>query len=150
MILRITYKVGGVGFTATAENIAKAYEYTQAIIEANLLNFPDQEETLSEYMAILAQFKDGKQLMTENHIFKIEMETPENPPLTLAELDGMVGEPLYITPAEKDPDWKPCWVICMEDYVLVHSTTSESRVYTLRRNEDYGKTWMAYRHRLER
>lgn len=75
--------------------------------------------------------------------------TQENAPLTLEELEGMVGEPLYVIPAEKDPDWKPCWVICMEDYILVYSTTSESRVYILRRNEDYGKTWLAYRRRPE-
>ena len=74
MTLKITYKVGGMGFTAVAENIAQAYGYVQAIIKANALNFPNQEETLSEYMAILAKFKDGQQLTTENYIFKIEKE----------------------------------------------------------------------------
>lgn len=74
MILKITYKVCGMPFTAVAENIAQAYEYTQAIVKANSLNFPNQEGTLSEYMAILAQFKDGNHLMTENHIFKIEVD----------------------------------------------------------------------------
>lgn len=74
---------------------------------------------------------------------------PSNDPLTLEDLEGMIGEPLYVIPAEKDPDWNPCWVICMEDYILVHSTTNESRVYLLRRNEDYGKTWLAYRHNPE-
>lgn len=73
----------------------------------------------------------------------------DNAPLTLDELEGMVGEPLYVIPAEKDPDWKPCWVICMEDYILVNSTTSESRVYLLRKNEDYGRTWLAYRSKPE-
>lgn len=73
----------------------------------------------------------------------------DNAPLTLEELEGMVGEPLYVIPAEKDPDWKPCWVICMEDYILVHSSTSESRVYFLRRNKEYGKTWLAYRKKPE-
>ncbi len=75
--------------------------------------------------------------------------TSENPPLTLEQLEVMVGEPVYVIPAEKDPDWKPCWVICMEDYILVNSTTRESRVYLLRRNEDYGKTWLAYRRKPE-
>lgn len=72
MTLKITYKVGRMEFTAVAENIARAYEYIHAIIKANTVNFPNQEETLSEYMAILAQFKDGHHLATENHIFKIE------------------------------------------------------------------------------
>lgn len=75
------------------------------------------------------------------------LETPPNDPLTLEELRKMIGEPLWVVPLGKEPDWKPCWVICMEDYILVHSTTSESRVYILRRNEDYGKTWLAYRYK---
>ena len=33
MTLKITYKVGGMGFTAVAENIAQAYGYVQAIID---------------------------------------------------------------------------------------------------------------------
>ena len=74
MVLKITHKVCGMPFAAVAENIAQAYEYTQAIIKAESLNFPNQQETLSEYMAILAQFKDGKILKTENHIFKIEAD----------------------------------------------------------------------------
>ena len=74
MVLKITHKVCGMPFAAVAENIAQAYEYIQAIIKAESLNFPNQQETLSEYMAILAQFKDGKILKTENHIFKIEAD----------------------------------------------------------------------------
>ena len=74
MVLKITHKVCGMPFTAVADNIAQAYEYIQAIIKAESLNFPNQQETLSEYMAILAQFKDGKILKTENHIFKIEAD----------------------------------------------------------------------------
>ena len=74
MTLKITYKVGGMGFTAIAKNIAQAYEYVHAIIKANTINFPNQEETLSEYMAILAKFKDGQQSTADNLFFKIEKE----------------------------------------------------------------------------
>lgn len=42
MTLKITYKVGNVGFTAVAENIAQAYECVRAIVQANTLNFPNQ------------------------------------------------------------------------------------------------------------
>lgn len=49
MNLKITYKIGNVAFTALAENIAQAYEYIAAVIKANSLTFPNQEETLSEY-----------------------------------------------------------------------------------------------------
>lgn len=74
MVIKITHKVCGMPFTAVAENIAQAYEYIQAIIKAESLNFPNQQESLSEYMAELARFKDGKHLSTENHIFKIEVD----------------------------------------------------------------------------
>lgn len=77
MNLKITYNVGNVVFTATAENIVQAYEYTAAIIKANSIIFPNQERELSEYMAILAQFKDGKHLICENHVFKIEVDRPD-------------------------------------------------------------------------
>lgn len=74
---------------------------------------------------------------------------PPNEPLSLDDLRKMVGEPVWVVPLDETPDWKPCWVICMEDYILVHSTTSESRVYFLRDNKDYGKTWVAYRRKPE-
>ena len=74
MVLKITHKVCGMPFTAVADNIAQAYEYIQAIIKAESLNFPNQQESLSEYMAELARFKDGNLLKTENHIFKIEAD----------------------------------------------------------------------------
>ena len=74
MVLKITHKVCGMPFAAVAENIAQAYEYIQAIIKAESLNFPNQQESLSEYMAELARFKDGNLLKTENHIFKIEAD----------------------------------------------------------------------------
>ena len=77
----------------------------------------------------------------------LRSQQKSNAPLTLAELQKMIGEPLWVVPLGKEPDWKPCWVICMEDYILVNSTTSESRAYILRRNEDYGKTWLAYRYK---
>ncbi len=79
----------------------------------------------------------------------VQMPAPINPPLTLEQIREMDGEPLWVVPLEKAPDWNPCWVICMEDYILVHSTTSESRVYFLRRNKDYGKAWLAYRQKPE-
>ena len=85
MTLKITYKVGGMGFTAIAKNIAQAYEYVHAIIKANTINFPNQEETLSEYMAILAKFKDGQQLTAENHIFKIEADRSDERIQSLAD-----------------------------------------------------------------
>lgn len=103
MVLKITYKVGGFEFAATAENIAQAYEYIQAVIRANSLNFPNQEETLSEYMSTLVKFKDSGMFKSENHIFKIEtdksderlqhlMNTMQDAENTLLKLYGTGGK----------------------------------------------------------
>jgi len=47
MKIKITYKVCRVEFSATATCVSEAYEYLQAIIKANAINFPRQAETLS-------------------------------------------------------------------------------------------------------
>lgn len=71
-------------------------------------------------------------------------QEPPNDPLTPDELREMVGEPVYITPLDENADWNPKWAIVPEDYMIVNFVSSESRVYILQ-NEDYGKTWLAYR-----
>ncbi len=78
------------------------------------------------------------------------LTAPEpNDPLTLEELREMIGKPLWVVPLGKEPDWKPCWVICEEDYIFVPSEVNESLVHLLRLNKDYGKTWLAYRRKPE-
>ena len=72
MKFKITYKVCGMGFEAIADTISEAYEYAKAIIEAEKLSFPRQEETLSEYMDLLVQIKNGWTDAHINHIFRIE------------------------------------------------------------------------------
>ena len=73
MKIKITYKVCGVEFSATATCVSEAYEYLQAIIKANAINFPRQEETLSEYMCYLVDMKNGKTIKHSNHIFDMEI-----------------------------------------------------------------------------
>lgn len=72
MKIQITYYVCGVSFEAVAGTISTAYEYIQAIVKANQISFPNQEEALSEYMTILADMKNGAALAHKNHIFAIE------------------------------------------------------------------------------
>ncbi len=74
MKVKITYKVRGMNFEASADNIAKAYEYVKAIIMANELSFPQQQEALSNYMVLLSGIETGERISHENHIFKIEKE----------------------------------------------------------------------------
>lgn len=71
--LKITLKVCGVEFYATAENIAAAYRYVEAIINSHPVEFPNSDLTLSEYMSILAEFRDAGKISCENHIFRIEV-----------------------------------------------------------------------------
>lgn len=77
MKIKITYKVCGVEFSATATCVSEAYEYLQAIIKANAINFPRQAETLSEYMCILVKIQNGETIKSENHIFRLEKVVEE-------------------------------------------------------------------------
>lgn len=74
MIFKITYKLCGMEFLAEARSIAQAYEYIYAIVKANGVNLPCWEKALSEYMAVLVKFQDGKLLKVENHFFRIEVD----------------------------------------------------------------------------
>ncbi len=80
---------------------------------------------------------------------RAQAEAEKNEPLTLNELREMDGEPVWVVPLEKEPDWNPCWVIYGGDYSIIPSKTKESRAYLLYLREDYGKTWLAYRRKPE-
>ena len=77
MNIKITYKVCGVEFSAMATCVSEVYEYLQAIIKANAINFPRQAETLSEYMCILVKIQNGETIKSENHIFRLEKVAEE-------------------------------------------------------------------------
>lgn len=85
MIFKITYKLGGMEFSAEARSIAQAYEYIYAIVKANGLNLPCREKTLSEYMAILARLQDGKLFKAENNFFRIEVDRSDERTQSLAD-----------------------------------------------------------------
>lgn len=124
----------------------RGFNYSCDFVASHLQSWP-----IAQALKKLQQIEDAMedQEHGKTHFDQPAITPPPNDPLTLEELEGMVGEPLYVIPVEKDPDWKPCWVICAEGYILVNSTTRENRAYILRRNKDYGKTWLAYRHRPE-
>lgn len=74
MKIKITWKIQGMEFDAVADTIAEAYEYVKAIIKAEKnRNFPNTDETLSEYMEILAKMKKHETIKHENHIFRVEV-----------------------------------------------------------------------------
>lgn len=74
----------------------------------------------------------------------------ENPvPLTIAELRGMVGEPVWIV-TERLKEWCIVHSYHLDDVIggeiIVTRRTAEKRVYSY---TDKGKTWLAYRHKPE-
>lgn len=74
MRIKITRKIQGMEFDAVADTIAEAYEYVKAIIKAEKnRNFPNTDETLSEYMEILVKMKKHETIKHENHIFRVEV-----------------------------------------------------------------------------
>lgn len=61
-------------FSAISDTVAEAYEYVKAIVKAEKSrNFPNTDETLSEYIGILAKMKNHETIKNENHIFRIEI-----------------------------------------------------------------------------
>lgn len=73
MKYKISHTVIGEEVSTTKDTIARAYGAVRALIVNDRINFPDQDETLSEYMEILVNMKNGKTLSHENHIFKVEI-----------------------------------------------------------------------------
>ena len=74
MRIKITWKIQGMEFDAVADTIAEAYEYVKAIIKAEKnRNFPNTDETLSEYMEILVKMKKHETIKHDNHIFRVEV-----------------------------------------------------------------------------
>lgn len=74
MKIKITWIIQGMEFDAIADTVAEAYEYVKAIVKAEKSrNFPNTDETLSEYIGILAKMKNHETIKHENHIFRIEI-----------------------------------------------------------------------------
>ncbi len=59
-------------FGTLANNISEAYEYIKAIINNEKTTFPNQDETLLNYMEILVNFKCNGKLFHDGPIIGIE------------------------------------------------------------------------------
>lgn len=71
MKIEVTYKVNGVCFSVVCDSVAEAYECVKAIVKRESAAFPNTEETLSEYIVVLANIDSGITISHENHLFKI-------------------------------------------------------------------------------
>lgn len=68
---------------------------------------------------------------------------PPNDPLTLEELRGMDGEPVWIVPMRGSGGFCT-WMLIDAEYELCREAHGEMAVF-----ENCGKTWLAYRHKTE-
>lgn len=77
--------------------------------------------------------------------------TPESPnvPITLAELLEMDGKPICIAMLVNNEELNSQWVIYSGNNVFINYMLNDMRVYFLCQIKDYGKTWIAYRHKKE-
>ena len=72
MLFAITYNVYGVPFRYETENVYDLFNAVTAVIRANKLMYPDQDQMMNEYFTICADIAKGKIINHENHIFKVE------------------------------------------------------------------------------
>ena len=74
-------------------------------------------------------------------ILRTYPDTKRNDPLTLEELREMDGEPVWVV--APDHVFEPCWMLVMlrHDFVMANWQICDFK--------EYGKTWLAYRHRPE-
>lgn len=68
---------------------------------------------------------------------------PSSTPLTLEELRGMDGEPVWIVPMRGSGGFCT-WMLVDAEYELCREAHGEMAVF-----ENCGKTWLAYRRKLE-
>lgn len=68
---------------------------------------------------------------------------PSSTPLTLEELRGMDGEPVWIVPMRGSGGFCT-WMLVDAEYYLCREAHGEMAVF-----ENCGKTWLAYRRKLE-
>ena len=71
------------------------------------------------------------------------LRNPPNLPLTLEELREMDGEPVWIIPMRGSGGFRT-WMLVDAEYELCREAHGEMAVF-----ENCGKTWLAYRYKLE-
>lgn len=74
----------------------------------------------------------------------------ENCPLTLEQLCGMEGEPVWISPARPASAIPSRWMLFAGNQNGVYLFAPASGISQGYKSENYGKTWIAYRRPPER
>lgn len=74
MKYRVTINVGNVEFSAKYDNIADAYEAVKAIIKLYHVEFPNEKESCSYYMGVLARMAIEAPQRCNTAYFAIESE----------------------------------------------------------------------------
>lgn len=75
MKFKITYNVHGMQFEAVAYGAAEAFDYLRAIIKAEKIMYPDQQEAIDNHMCIIAEMAKGdtKAFSSGAGLFRIEV-----------------------------------------------------------------------------
>lgn len=76
MKFKITYNVHGMMFEAIAYGATEAFDYMKAIIKAEKIMYPNQQEAFDNYFCIIADMASGKfsAFSSGCGLFRIEIE----------------------------------------------------------------------------
>lgn len=102
----------------------------------------DYQKYLGMQIAMLKVLEYFSKFELEDQAIRAQQEQENNAPLTLDELRVMDGDPVYIIRFEDNRGW---WVV-IHGVTKSKLTTDYGSWFAL---EDYGKTWIAYRHKPE-
>lgn len=122
------------------EEIAKFNHRINPELRTIYIRAVDETLSSSAVKELLAYGRDISELVPKEVLAVIihELVTP-NVPLTLNELREMIGEPVWVKCLEPGMDHLSCWGIRNSDCVDGYHTN-----YC---DMDYGKSWLAYRHK---
>ena len=98
---------------------------------------------LSKSESLARKFRDGKACLIDLRL-AVEAQptlTPPNEPMTIEQLRGMDGEPVWIVDIGGRNWYGPGWAIVDRENNLVRTVKNWNPVFF----EKYGEQWLAYR-----
>lgn len=113
------------------------------IIFMDSSNEVDEKAWCVECQANIPRFKGRREELIQAWNRRTQ---PDNPPLSLEQLRGMGGEPVWIEDLEEPENSE--WKICYWDrgkYLVLTSMHCQGHLL-----DEYGKTWLAYAHKPEK
>lgn len=122
------------GMTQEVDKVCKEKPPAIAYIDDRAICFDGHPETLL------------KKIQNFQPWYKMPTLTPPNEPMTIEQLRGMDGEPVWIVDIGPHKWYGPGWAIVDRDNCLVRTAKNWNPVFF----ERYGERWLAYRRPPER